>query len=168
MRCNRSRRAVPPRPPPRIATLVGASFAATVLSVTGCTSWLRGWKGRASPPRHHTPCTSLEVRELSLFHGAGDRLSELLAFHRLDEIVDDPLPKHRRGHVRIRKSGQYDHGHSGIVGPEVGDGFHAIDLWHPNIANQDVQQQPVLARVDGLDGPFTILGFEDIIAGFLE
>src|SRR5438093_11074105 len=113
---------MPPRPAPKMATLVGASFA-TDLSVRCCTAWLQDIRGGQpiALPGYHTSAAGLKVREFTLLHGARDRFPELLTFHRFDEIIDHALAEHGSSHVRIGKSSQHDHRNSRIVGPEVGD-----------------------------------------------
>src|SRR5262249_40905049 len=42
------------------------------------------------------------------------------------------------------------------------------DLRHANVADQNIQEQSVLSRIDRLDRLFSVLSFKDVIAGLLQ
>jgi hypothetical protein len=108
------------------------------------------------------------VREFSLFHGSGDGLPQLFSFHGLHQVIHHTLAQHGGRHIGVGEPRQHDDRYAGIVGPEIGDGFDAVDLRHPNVADQNVQEQPVLSCVDGLDGFLAVLGFQHVVAGLLQ
>ncbi len=51
---------------------------------------------------------------------------------------------------------------------EVGDGFGSVDFWHTNIADDDIEEKPVFARVNDFNRFLTVLRFENFIAGLLQ
>src|SRR5579884_1194344 len=84
--CNRSRRAVPPLPAPNMATFVvwDGSIARTLVRRPGDVQRLE----RPAPPRRLPKETSSsEMRDLPLFHGAGDGGLQFVPFHRFDQVV---------------------------------------------------------------------------------
>src|SRR5574341_784600 len=143
----RSSSAVPPLPPPKIATLVAGNgpIGESVRRDGG-----------------------LEPAQFTHLHGSCHRSPQFLGLHRFDQVVGHPLPEQGSGHVRIRESGEHDQGDPGILAAEVGDGLHAVDLWHTDVTDDYVEHQAVFARVEHLDGLRAILGFEDLIAGLVQ
>jgi hypothetical protein len=54
------------------------------------------------------------------------------------------------------------------VASEVSDGVGSIDFWHTNVADDDVEKEPVLTVIDHFDRLLTVFRFKDFIPGFLQ
>ncbi len=110
-----------------------------------------------SPPRHRP-----------LFHCLLNRHDQPLPIHRFHQIVDHAVAQTRDGHLGIRITGEHDQWDARVHVAEIGNRVQAIDFWHPNVADHRIKDKRVLARIDGLDGGFSIVGFDNVIAGLFE
>src|SRR5712692_1039391 len=98
------------------------------------------------------------------FHRRRNGLQQLVFVHRLHQIIKHAAVEQVGRHFLVRIARRDDDRHRRVLLLEEGDGFQAVDLGHPDVADDDIQHEHVVIGADRLDAFPSVFGFHDVIA----